>query len=447
MASTALVGALTIGIIGGATTAQADEMMSAQERASLEASLEQQRLAALAQPSNMQIQFERAMTAKKLGYTDEAIRVLSMMVDQQPGLARAELELAALYYQSGDYEKAKPHFEAAAASPKASVELKERIAVYLESIDNKLRRSLTTGTLVVGVGFQTNANGGSDDFANTANISEVAEADDFNLFASLGVNHNRKVGESDRTVWENSGNLYGSLQLDVDELNLMYAEVSSGLKFGLANDNPMSLNIKPYVKLGYLFLEDTTYLTSPSAGAVMNMQLGDNMVLGVGYDFTLEMYNNSDTRTRAEDRDGDDHMLTVSLGIAATQQDVLSFQLDAGKKSADRDEWSFDSLGLSARYSHSFAEAIVPGTLAGTLSLGASYYMSEYDAADQNLTAVGLGTIVREDDRFVVDAGAVLPLSDTMGISVGASYTMQDSNVSLYEYDNLRVLAGVAFAL
>lgn len=443
LASTAMIGALSFGAAAISGSAQAEEMMSAGERAAEEARLEQLRLAALAEPDNMQIQFSRAMSAKKLGYTDEAIRVLASMTAKQDGLSRAELELAALYFASGDYEKARPHFVAAQNSPKATTELKERIAVYLEAIDNRLRTSVTMGTLVVGLGYQTNANAGSDDFADTLNSGQVAEQDDFNLFASLGVAHNRKVGPSNRAIWETNAKVYGSFQLDVDQVSLGYAEVASGVKFGLANEMPMSLNLKPYVKLGYLFLEDSTFFIAPSAGAVMNATVGSG-VLGVGYEYTRQSYSDSDSHPRAEERDADDHEITISYALNATAQDSLSFALKANMVDATTDFWTYDGYEAEVRYTRAFSETFVPGTLPGSLTLGLKYGTNEYDATDPAVAALVGSTAAREDDRLIVDASALLPLSDTMGISLAANYTDQSSNVALFDYDNLRVLAGVA---
>jgi len=441
LASTAVVSALTMGVAAYSGAAQAEEMMSASERATLEARLEQLRLAALASPNDMQLQFSRAMTAKQLGYTDEAIRTLAAMVEKQDGLARAELELAALYYQTGDFEKARPHFVAAQASPKASTELKERIALYLEAIDNRTRRSITTGTAVVGIGFQTNANSGPGEFDLNGAEGQIDEEDDFNLFASVGVKHNQKIGDGNRAVWESTGKFYGSLQFDVDQVNLAYVEATSGVKFGLANETPLSMNFKPYVKLGYMYLDDDTYFYAPSAGGIFNVAVGESGTFGAGYEYTRSSFENTDTRPRTEERDSDGHELTLTYATKITAQDFVTVSLSGMKTDAEAKYWSYEGVEAGVRYNHMFSDAIVPGTLPGSVSLGVKYTMNDYDAADPSIDPNN----VREDDRLIVDAGAVLPLSDQLGISLAASYTTQDSNVSLYEYDNLRVLAGVAF--
>ncbi len=449
---TAIAGILAVFAVGSAAPAFAQSAeMTADQRAEKEAQLERLRAAALANPDDDRIAFTRAMTAAELGYTSEAIRALEKLTASKSGLYRAELELAVLYFKTGDFEKAKPLFESVGSAPSASPELKGRIDEYVTVIDRRMMTELTTGTIALGIAYQTNANGGIEDFADVGLDPSADEQDDFNVFASAALSHVRRIGDWQRAIWETNAQLYGAYQFDVDEVNAIYAETRSGVKFGLGDEQLDSVTLKPYVKVDYLFLGEKSYNLGAGGGLLGNVRVTDDLTLGLGYQYTLETYFNSDDRPIAEEREADEHQFTAQAGFKLSDETTITAKADYIMTNADAivaagggEIWSSDAWDFSVRATHIVGGSPLPGTLPMSFSVGAAYRISEHDAGDMRFP-VGEQE-ARDDDRYILDANVVVPFTETIGVTAAVSYTNQDSNVTFYDYDNLRAAIAAVMA-
>lgn len=394
-------------------------------------------------PGNVRAWFDLAMMQKEAGDKPGAIESLKRVKEMRPDLARADLELAMLHYSQGEYAEARPYFETAQNSPEASPELAGQIDLYLKDIERRLAPSSTHGNVVVGVSFQTNANGGTDelgDLSNTVDPAQVAEEDDFNIFVSGGVTHIQKVTDSGRVTWDSSARGYASVQFDVDQVNAFLAEVNSGFTFGLGAERFNSITLRPYVKLNYLFLGEASYRSGYSGGLAFGVRPTDDLAFGLGYEYTFHDYYDSDERPSAEEREGDEHQVHATAAVAFTKQDSLTLRGEGSFVTGDEQWWDYDQFEASLRYAHRFSALTMPGELAGSISAGVAYATAEYDAANPALT----GTGARDEDRWRFDASATVPLAKQVGILGGVAYTMQESNVALYDYDNLQVTLGAA---
>lgn len=417
-------------------------------------------------PNNVRAWFDLAMMQKEAGQKAEAVESLKRVKEMRPDLARADLEIAMLQYSLGNYAEARPHFETAKNSPEASPELAGQIDLYLKDIDRRLAPSSTHGNIVVGVSYQTNANGGTDEVDDGPNAGLVEEEDDFNIFISGGVNHIQKVTDDGRITWDTSARGYASVQFDVDEVNAFLGEVNSGFTFGLGSGRFNRFTLRPYVKLNHLFLGDSSYRTGYSGGLGMGIRPSDTFALGLGYEYTYNNYYSSGNKDNpqsgdrpfAEDRTGDEHQVHATAAVAFTKQDSLTFRVEGGFVTGDvqqfdpnpsddvdppyGDFWDYETYGASLRYAHRFTALTMPGDLAGSISAGVAYTNYEYDAA--NLKLFPDEVEPRDEDRWRFDASATVPFTSNVGLLAGVAYTTQDSNVDQYTFDNFQATLGAA---
>ncbi|MGB0920607.1 MAG: hypothetical protein ACPG06_02500 [Alphaproteobacteria bacterium] len=434
-------GVAALAIVAGSAMA----VQAQQADATLNAQISSQKQLVAANPDNVRALFDLAMMQKQAGHRGDAISNLEKVRTMRSDLPRVDLELAMLHYAIGDYAEARPYFANARASSEASAKLREQIDLYVADIDRRLSPSSTHGNLVLGLSFQTNANGGTDelgDLANTIDPSQVSEQEDFNVFISGGVNHIQNINKGGRVTWDTSARGYGSVQFEVDQVNAFMAEVNTGFTFNMGKERMNAVTFRPYLKGNYLYLGEASYRSGYSGGLAGGVRPNEMLAFGLGYEFTKHNYHNSDERPNAEERNGEEHQVQGTAAVAFSKQDTLTLRGVGSFVTGDEKWWDYDQFEVGLRYSHRFSALVFPGELAGNISTGVSYTTAEYDMANPAL----VGTEARDEERWRVDANATIPFDKSIGMLVGLSYTDQESNVSLYDYDNLQATVGAAIS-
>src|SRR5215510_9622780 len=104
---------VAIGLYGGVAAAQ--EPLAA-DRATLQSRKDTLFQQMLREPANLDITFAYADVSAKLGDNEAAVAALERMLLFNPGLARVQLELGALYFRMGSYEIARTYFDKALAA-------------------------------------------------------------------------------------------------------------------------------------------------------------------------------------------------------------------------------------------------------------------------------------------------------------------------------------------
>ncbi len=419
---------------------------SASADAGVVAQMKAQKQLVAANPDDVRALFDLAMLQKQAGYRGDAIKSLEKVRMMRPDLPRVDLELAMLHYAVGDYALAKPYFANARNSSEASPKLREQIDLYMADIDRRLSPSSTHGNVVVGLSFQTNANGGTDDLGSlvdTLDPADVEEESDFNVFVSGGVTHVQNIATGGRITWDTSLRGYGSAQFEVDEVNAILGELNTGFTFNFGKERMNAVTLRPYVKADYLYLGEATYHNGLSIGVAGGLRPNETLALGLGYEFTNHNYHESDQRPNAEERSGNEHQVHGTAAIAFTKQDALTLRGVGSFVDADEEWWKYDQFEVSLRYSHRFSALVFPGELAGNISTGVSYATAEYDAGNP---ALAPNLNARDEDRWKVDANATVPFDKNIGMLVGVAYTDQKSNVELYDYNNFQATVGAAIS-
>lgn len=432
------------------------------QNADMSAQITAQKQLVASNPEDVRALFDLAMLQKQAGYRGDAIASLEKVRALRPDLPRADLELAMLHYAVGDYAQAKPYFANARNSSEASPKLREQIDLYMADIDRRLSPSSTHGNVVVGLSFQTNANGGTDELGSlSGTIAAVEAEEDFNAFVSAGLTHIQNIANGGRVTWDTSLRGYGSGQFKVDEVNAALAAINTGFTFNFGKERMNAVTLRPYIKADYLFLGEATYHNGASIGVAGGVRPNETLALGLGYEYTLHKYHDSDQRPNAEDRDGNEHQVQGTVAVAFTKQDALTLRGVGSFVSGDTPEihtgdtagtmhgdyWDYDQFEIGLRYSHRFSALVFPGELAGNISAGVSYTTADYDAVNTDLYAtIAEAPDKREDDRWRVDANATVPFDKNIGMLVGVSYTDQKSNVELYDYNNFQATVGAAIS-
>ena len=112
-------------------------------------------------PTNLENLFNYANLSILVGDLEAAIGVFEQMLIYKPDLPRIKLELGVLYFRLGAYASAKRYLDDVDNydPPK---EVKEKVDVFLEQIDNETRLFKTQTVVSFGMGLSSNANAGLD---------------------------------------------------------------------------------------------------------------------------------------------------------------------------------------------------------------------------------------------------------------------------------------------
>ncbi len=111
--------------------------------------------------TNININYFLALSAIKIGLFDEAISALERVLIQKPDFNQARLIYAKLLYDLNLKEESKKEFEIL-KDANTNDESKNIINEYLKKLNIKVKDHLIQGSILVGVGRNSNANGGYD---------------------------------------------------------------------------------------------------------------------------------------------------------------------------------------------------------------------------------------------------------------------------------------------
>ena len=112
-------------------------------------------------PTNLENLFNYANLSILVGDLEAAIGVFEQMLIYKPDLPRIKLELGVLYFRLGAYASAKRYLDDV-ENYDPPQEVKEKVDVFLEQIDNETRLFKTQSVVSIGAGMSSNANAGLD---------------------------------------------------------------------------------------------------------------------------------------------------------------------------------------------------------------------------------------------------------------------------------------------
>lgn len=128
-----------------------------------ETQIERQRVfdSIIEDPTNLENLFNYANLSILVGDLEAAIGIFEQMLIYKPDLPRIKLELGVLYFRLGAYASAKRYLEDI-ESYDPPPEVKEKVEVFLNQIENETRLFKTQSVVSVGMGISGNANAGLD---------------------------------------------------------------------------------------------------------------------------------------------------------------------------------------------------------------------------------------------------------------------------------------------
>lgn len=367
-----------------------------------------------------------ALAALDAGRPAEAIVALQRVLAVQPGNGPARAELARAYAMVGDVDTARKEFDTVVGDPTVPDPVRQRFSSIIGRLDREIAGGGTnvTGFLEGGVGYDSNVNSATalDSlviplFAGLGPASLSAGATEMDDgFARLegGISLAHGLSRQTRLF----GSLLGSTKQNFNED--AFNQTSLVATGGLAHTFASRVTLSAAAQAQGFWVGGDEYRDSYGLTLQGTRPLAGGAALSLSAQYFDVSYPTDPLR------DGDRTALGVSyasrVGVAAIQ---------VGRERTDdatADHFSHHFAGVSVAFEHPLSERFL-------LTASAAIESREYEAADP------LFLTMRDDSQFDASLGLKIPLGERLMARPQVTYTRNESNIALYDYE--RVTAAV----
>lgn len=399
--------------------------------------------AMLANPTDLDIAFRFAMIARAAGDAEGAVGTLERMLILNPALPIIHYELARLYAGLGSFEAARRYYRSALEhAPPPDV--RANIEAQLKRLEQALQPSRLSGSVLLALRYQTNANVAPDDPAVrvgglTASLAdEFLEQDDASGIASARFTHSRDLGRDPAVFLLTDLQLYGSRQQDLDDQDINLVSATFGPRFG----RPDKATVRPFVRGSWVEFAGETLYWSLGLGIAYHTAL--TWIPGsrfVGEAALMHRdFASSEQSPALDDRDGENYRANGRMQIpVSTGLHVEGFgTLERQDSRVGYESYSGVTVGL--RGMRRFAAPLGTGTW--DLSVSGEAGVRDHDRPDPTVDPDER----RRDRELGLSANLMLPLSDLVSGLIEVRQQWRFSGMPNYEYDNTSILVGTRFA-
>ena len=378
-------------------------------------------------PTNLENLFNYANLSILVGDLEAAIGVFEQMLIYKPDLPRIKLELGVLYFRLGAFASAKRYLDDVENydPPK---EVKEKVAVFLDQIENETKLFKTQSVVSFGMGVSGNANAGLDTDVVTVvgdlgaidlQISNKPKSDQYYTVAfSSQITQDLRHPRGDTLNYVIS--LSRQVYRDFSSFDSSTGVFSINRKFNMLDDEKLALTnqtFTPSLTAFKVFLQGSELLRSHRAEVDWKATLKDSGTFG------LNVYLDERDFISSQNKTGDFIGVGLSRSIVFPKSGVfLSYKTNYEHFYATSPIETFikRSFDLSTR------QALNSTTFAST---NIAYSYKDYEAKDPFL---GL----RSDKALNLRFGLTKIIDLCWNADIGVSFSSNKSTIGLYARSN-----------
>lgn len=356
------------------------------------------------------------------GRLSQATFIYERILAVKPGYVGVRADMGRAYYMMGDLAKARIEFEAVLAFSNLPPDLRSAVQQYLAAIEQRARslRTVVTGFVEVGPGRDSNV--GSATSANPITLSDGSQyfLDSSSLrrsdrYVALGAGLDVVHAVNDRLSAYAGGELRGRGHDSVDSADFSTADGRAGLQYAGG-----SYVVRGGLMAGRYWLGGTATRDHHGINLEWRKVLGTADQLTIGGAATRYVYLPASLRTYDFD------LYTTSLGwvraFAPSTSGGLTVSLGTEEATRGRDDGDKGFWGLRGTVQHEFLSGL------------GSYLTAGYQKGRYNQTNATYGA-TRADRLADLTAGLVWTLQDRWSVRPQVSFTWNQSNLTIYEFD------------
>ncbi len=382
----------------------------------------------LASPDDLELNLSYARQEVASGRLQQAAAALERLLLLRPNWDSARLFYGVVLYRLGDLKGAARELALLEGRQLSATQERDRVR-YLGLANKQTKTLRFSSQFTLGARLDSNPGFVSDDVVEADDETDLA----FTASSRFRVEADVGAGRGNYVYFQSNTHL--NEFFDVDQADLISSRVQAGAVLHGSNSR-----FTPYALYGVAYVQDERFRQQYGGGLRTNWTLSSQVDLHVNGEAVYEEFDTTDFSTVGGDRDG--WRSTGKAGLSWRPSDAQSFRLTGlyTRKDAELDGFSYDRQGVQ------FNSLTLLGS-GRYLAVTASYTHTEYDAPDDFHSA----TVARDDDRYFVRAALGAPLetlfartnielpeflSDIVA-QIGVSYTNQDSNIDVLNYDNV----------
>jgi tetratricopeptide (TPR) repeat protein len=390
--------------------------------------------------------FNEAMADRESGKVFEAIKLFERILQINPNLSRARLELAVAYHQAGRYKDALEQFKMVLDDPSTPETVRLAILAYLGQLHSDQAKPEGSHDIsyYVRAGMIYNTNIGTvpgigNVIVNGVNFllpNDKTASVGSDIVLSASHRYRRKSplninGAAARFEWQSQATVSSNLYEKNNDYNLNVLSASTGPAFLSTGHWLASIPLRL----------DEIYLGSSRLGAAISINPYITFDLGKYRSILLE--STLLHRTYSDDINaGQQGTLKMAGAAYTTLLQSLNSGIEAGFRlsSRDADAEEFGYSGVTFYFS-----GFTTLSELSSIYLKGSYRTFEYDAAD---TIFSGGAIIRDDVETSLNFGYNRDFKDgllqkwTLNTEIG--YTENQSNIDAYDYDRVIITANLS---
>jgi len=424
---------------------QSPSELSADEKAKLKAEYDRLFADMLKRPADLDLMFQFAAVAARLGNYEAAISTLERMLLFNRDLTRVKLELGVLYFRIGSYAVARSYLLQALAAADVPESVKQKVALYLAEIDKRTSRSRLAGAVTFGMRYQTNANAGpSSDliklFGLDATLNNAfRHQPDWNVFVSGFADHAYDLRWGNGEIWETTLQGYYAQQFKHTEVDLGFAEATTGPRFTVLKDEGVNLTFRPFALANVVRLGNESDFHSFGGG--FEAQRGffsDRLALDGGFTYRRKIFEDSNTRPTNDLFTSDDYLFSLGGSYQLNGSTIVSLSAYYNDELARADFNSNQQYSALAAISHFYHAPYKLTPYPWEITLSAQGTWTDYQAPDPTVDP----TVTRQDTEWQLTASNIVGLTHDLSLLLQLQYTNHDSNLPNYRFDDTSVLVG-----
>jgi tetratricopeptide (TPR) repeat protein len=375
--------------------------------------------------------FEEGVLQRDQGNLDAAIKAFQTILNNQPNLHRARLELAVAYLQALNYEQARKNAEQVLNDPATPESVKRKIREFLAKVTLASSRHTWIPKLSVGYMYDSNVPAGPDEsiLSSFPSSSVTTKIGDSAVILNAGFSHryisdrNVRVGDTGAAyLWLTQFNASRTDYSDKDygDYDLEIASLGTGPSL-IAHRWRAGLNLQ----VDHVRLDEDKYGLFSSINPHLTLVRNNRRT-----EITMDAFLQRRSYSRSADQDRSSNYRSMGLSVGHLQQnDKLSLQGGIRLFSEDAN---------TSRYSNNGFEVFVGGSWrhskALTFYARSSRKEVEYSGAEPAPTSVFRD---ESQNRHVAGVHYAISKGPLAGWTIKASVTRTEnnSNAPLYDYD------------